>query len=287
MKILITGTGTILGNAIAQKLLSKNFKVIATYRESFPKLKKHKNLKLLKFDLKKKIKLSENYDILIHCASAIPSDKISSKQMMNINYYGFTKLVNNALKNNCKKIILISTMSVYGKISQKFINEKHRRKPIDAYGKSKKMMEDYLMNISKKFDVNSIIFRLSGVVGIGSHSYVSRVLKKINAGEKIIFSNPNLRFNTFVHVDNFAHIVLRFVKLNNINYVFNIGTVYPIKLKNIILNLFKSKKTKPNYKIINSLNKGYSIKLSRKLKKICKIYSTKRTLDLFIKQNLS
>lgn len=287
MKILITGAGTILGNAIAQRLLSKNFKVIATYRNSFPKLKKHKNLKLLKLDLNEKIKINESYNVLIHCASAIPSYKISSKQMIETNYHGFVKLVNNAIKNNCKKIILISTMSVYGKINKKFVDESFNCKPIDAYGKSKKMMENYINNLPKKFNIVSIIFRLSGVVGKNSHSYISRVLKKIDLGEKIIFSNPNLKFNTFIHVDNFADIVSSFIKLHKINCIFNIGTIFPLKLKSIILTLFRTRKIKPNYKIINSSNKGYSIKLSSNLKKKCKIYSTKKTLDLLIQQNQS
>ena len=287
MKALVTGTGTILGNAIAKKLLQKNFKVIATYRKNIPKLKKNKNLKLLKFNLNKKIELNERYDILIHCASAIPSYNISSKQMIKTNYFGFVNLLNNAIKNKCNKIILISTMSIYGKINQKLIDENYSRKPLDSYGKSKKMMEDYLSYMSKKFNLTTIIFRLSGVVGKNSHSYVSRVLNKIDSGEKIIFSNPNLKFNTFIHVDNFSEIVFKFIKIQKKNCVYNIGTTYPLKLKNIILKLFSSKNIKPNYSIIKSSNKGYSIKLSRDLKNKCKIYSTKKTLDLFIKQNSS
>lgn len=287
MKALVTGTGTILGNAIAKKLLQKNFKVIAAYRKHIPKLKKNKNLKLLKFNLNKKIELNERYDVLIHCASAIPSYNISSKQMIKTNYFGFVDLLNNAIKNKCNKIILISTMSVYGKINQKLIDENYFRKPLDPYGKSKKMMEDYLRLMSKKFNLTTIIFRLSGVVGKNSHSYISRVLKKINLGEKIIFSNPNLKFNTFIHVDNLSEIVFKFIKSQKENCIYNIGTTYPLKLKNIILKLFSSKNVNPNYSIIKSSNKGYSIKLSKGLKNKCNIYSTKKTLDLFIKQNLS
>ena len=103
------------------------------------------------------------------------------------------------------------------------------------------MMENYINNLPKKFNIVSIIFRLSGVVGKNSHSYISRVLKKIDLGEKIIFSNPNLKFNTFIHVDNFADIVSSFIKLHKINCIFNIGTIFPLKLKSIIflLNFIK------------------------------------------------
>ena len=276
-----------LGGTIVKKLLLKNYKVIAAYRKNLPKISKHKNLKILRFNLKNKIKINEDYDILIHCASAIPSYNVSAKEMVDVNYFGFVKLLDNALKNNCKKVILISTMSVYGKISKKIINEYYQGKNLDAYGKSKKMMEKYLNVFSKKNRVTFIIFRLSGIVGEKSISYLSRVLDKIKSGEEIVFSNPNLKFNTFIHVDNFANIAYKFIKKQKRNCIYNIGTRYPLKLKKIILYIFKRSKIKPNYKIISSSNKGYTIKLSKNLKKKCKIFSTKKTLDLFLKQNLN
>ncbi len=286
MKVLITGAGTILGHAISKYLLSKNFKVIATYRKSYPKLKKNKNLKIMKLDLTKKIFLKTNYDVLVHCASAIPADNFSKKKMFETNFYGFKKLLTNAIKNKCKKVILISSLSVYGKINKREIDERYRSYGLDYYGLSKLKMEEYLLNMSRKAKLKSIILRLSGIVGKNSHSFLSKVLKKIQLNQKIIFSNPNLKFNSFIHVDNFAVIIYNLIKKQNENIIFNIGTKYPIKLKNIVLKIFKNCKKKPNYKIIKTLNKGFSIKLSEKLKKKCNIYSTKKTLDLFLKQNL-
>ena len=82
LKVLITGAGTILGHAVAKYLLSKNLKVIATYRKSYPKLKKNKNLKIMKLDLTKKIFIKTKYDVLVHCASAIPADNFSKKRCL-------------------------------------------------------------------------------------------------------------------------------------------------------------------------------------------------------------
>ena len=154
MKILVTGAGTLLGNTLSKKILSNNFDLIASYRKTFPKNLNIDKDKLFKLDLSKNIKFPKDVDTLIHCASAIPSYEISDKKMIDTNYYGFKRLLSQAIKNNCKKVILISTMSVYGKISVRNINENTKTKPIDAYGKSKLMMENLLIKESKKNRLN-------------------------------------------------------------------------------------------------------------------------------------
>ena len=52
MVVLVTGSGTLLGNEIAKSLLKKKIKIIAAFRKTFPEnLKKFKLVKFLKFDL--------------------------------------------------------------------------------------------------------------------------------------------------------------------------------------------------------------------------------------------
>ena len=118
MKILVTGSGTLVGNTISTYLAKQKHKVIASYNKTFPKnLRKVKNISVIKFDLKKKLKIKDKkIDVLVHCASAIPSQSLSKKEMLKINYLGFKNLLKLSLKLKCKKIILLSTMSIYGKI---------------------------------------------------------------------------------------------------------------------------------------------------------------------------
>ena len=105
MKLLITGSGTLLGNTLVLRALKKKYKIIASYRKSFPKNLKKKDVSLIKIDLEKKIKPDCKIDCLIHCASAIPSDNLSDKKMMRINYIGFKELSLKLIANGCKKII--------------------------------------------------------------------------------------------------------------------------------------------------------------------------------------
>ena len=81
MQILLTGSGTLVGNSIAQYLEKKKIKLICTYRKSFPiNISKNKKIKLIKVDLEKKINIKDNFDTLIHCAAAIPDYKLSKKK---------------------------------------------------------------------------------------------------------------------------------------------------------------------------------------------------------------
>ena len=76
-KILVTGTGTPVGNSIAKYLSLNGHSLIATYNNKKPK--NLKNCKIIKIDLSKNIKKKINFDYLIHCASKIPKDGQSIK----------------------------------------------------------------------------------------------------------------------------------------------------------------------------------------------------------------
>ena len=285
MKILVTGAGTLLGNTLSKKILSNNFDLIASYRKTFPKNLNIDKDKLFKLDLSKNIKFSKKIDTLIHCASAIPSYEISDKKMIDTNYNGFKKLLSQATKNNCKKVILISTMSVYGKISVKNINENTKTKPIDAYGKSKLMMENLLIKESKKNRLNFFILRLPAIVGSKSdYNFISKVLQRVKKNQIIQYCNPDLSYNNFIHVENLSEIIFEMIFKKG-KKILNIGTIKPIKLSKIINNIYKFEKKKPKISIFETDNQGFNIKLSDYLLKNFPVYSTSKTLKKFLEDN--
>ena len=149
-KVIVTGSGTFMGNHIANFLLKKGFFVFFFYNHTKPKVSYKKNYKLIKVDLKKKIIIKKKIkiDYLIHCASAVPSNNLSKAEMYNINCNGLKKILNKFII--IKKIIFISSMSVYGLINSKKINEKTKLTNPDFYGVTKKKCEDILIDHIKK-----------------------------------------------------------------------------------------------------------------------------------------
>lgn len=74
MKVVITGATGIIGRALIDYLLEKNIIILAIIRENSNKqLPKHKNIKVIKCDLKNMSNLKiekERYDIFFHLAWA-------------------------------------------------------------------------------------------------------------------------------------------------------------------------------------------------------------------------
>mgnify|MGYP001436176886 CR=1 FL=1 len=284
MKLLVTGSGTLLGNNVVKEACNGH-DIFASYRNSFPKNLKKKNISLIKLDLEKKFNLNLEVDCLVHCASAIPSDNLSDKKMIKINYYGFKRLVLQLIEKGCKKIIFISSMSVYGNINVSKVDTTTKTKPADAYGYSKLKIEEFLKKMKKEKKINFFVLRLPALVGINSdYNFISKLLKKIKKNENIIYSNPNLKFNNFVHVKNLAKIIVKMIEINDTK-ILNIASLRPIKLKNIIKSMHKFENKKNNSTIKKSKNKGFNIKIDDYLKKNFKMFTTNETLKLFLNDN--
>tara|TARA_B110000027_G_scaffold15790_1_gene16104 strand:+ start:15450 stop:16307 length:858 start_codon:yes stop_codon:yes gene_type:complete len=282
LKLLVTGSGTLLGNNVVLEAC-KSHDIFASYRKSFPKNLKKKNISLIKLDLEKEFKLDLKVDCLIHCASAIPSENLSDKRMMKTNYYGFKRLALQLIKKGCKKIIFISSISVYGDIKGNKIDLNTKIMPTDIYGNSKLKVEEFLKKLQRNNKIDFFILRLPALVGGKSdHDFISKTLKKIKKNEIVTYSNPNLKFNNFVHVKNLTSIILKLIKINE-SRILNIASSRPIKLKNIIKSMFNFEKKNDNSKIQQSNKKGFSIKIDNYLKKNFKIFSTKNTLKLFLR----
>ena len=260
MKILITGSGTLIGNNIANYLLKKKEFVFAAYNKHKPQnLTKYKNCRLVKANLEKKIKFNNYFNVLIHCASKIPNDKINKK-----NFKANIKMTNNLLKlckeYKCKRIIYLSTMSVYGKIKSQIVHENLNSKNIDLYGLSKKISENKILSFAKNNFAIATVFRLPGVVGRDSkYNFLSNTLKKIKNNQPITISNINSKFNNIVHINNLKEIIYQSIRKEKSSQIYNLSSTKPIKMK-FLINLFYEKlRKKKNYTITKSKGSSFII----------------------------
>jgi nucleoside-diphosphate-sugar epimerase len=285
MKILITGAGTLIGNAISLHL-SKYFNILSTYRHSYPKnLKKIHNINIKKIDLDKKISFKTNFNFVVHCASAIPDYNFSKDKLKKTNVIGFKKLLKSINKKTVKKIILLSSLSVYGKINHKKVNEKTPICNPNFYGKTKLTMEKELIKFAKKENINYVILRLPGVVGINSqHNFLSKLILSIKKNPaEINITNPDLRFNNLLHVKNLCRLIHYIILRPKISGIFVLGSKYPVKIKNLLKNINKFKKIKFNYQ--NNFN-GFSLDIQKSIKYKFPLDSTNKMFSLFLNENL-
>ena len=272
MTTLVTGSGTLVGKSISLYLSSKS-KIISTYRSSFPKnLSKIKNIKVCRLDLNKKINLSFTFNTLIHCASAIPDYQLSKKKLLKTNVQGFRKILSLCRKNKVKYIVLLSSVSVYGKIKSNRINEKTPTHLLeDTYGYSKLQMEMDLINYAKKEKINFLILRLPAILGKNSsHNFLSKLVKSIKEGGRKEFLLKTL-----------SEVVYYGIK-KKLNGLFILGSKNPIKLKNIINKIKDYKKISVTYQ---NDRYPFNIDINKALRWKIPLRKTSCEITEFLKEN--
>lgn len=179
-KILITGACGFIGLNLTKFLLKKKFKNLllldnfsTSDKKSLHQLKQYK-INFVNVDLRNKIEIKKiflkwNIITVIHLAGY--TDAIKSnifKKVYKENNINSTKnLVQLSKDFNVKMFIFASTAAVYG--NQKFnksIKEDSSLRPVNYYGKTKKICENLIIkNFQFKNKINYIILRFFNVVG--------------------------------------------------------------------------------------------------------------------------
>ena len=278
-RILITGSNSFVGSEIINYLSKYNYNLIATYRKNKNEFKS-KKVKLVKFDLKKELNLNKRFGVLVHCASVTPANEFR-ENYYKINQIGFKNLISLCLKSKCNKIILISSVAVYGDV-KKTITEKSFARGKSKYAKSKLKMENILFRFAKKNKINSIVLRLSQVIGSKSvNNYFSDLKKKIHSNKKITISLQSKKdyFNNLCHINDLCINIKKLIDGNiilNKNEVFNFASNKPItinKFKKIIYSYNKKIQF-----VESNIPKFYKISLNKTNKYNLKFRSTLRAI---------
>jgi len=278
-RILITGSNSFIGSEIINYLSKYNYNLIATYRKNKNEFKS-KKVKLVKFDLKKELNLNKRFGVLVHCASVTPANEFR-ENYYKINQIGFKNLISLCLKSKCNKIILISSVAVYGDV-KKTITEKSFARGKSKYAKSKLKMENILFRFAKKNKINSVILRLSQVIGSKSvNNYFSDLKKKIHSNKKITISLQSKKdyFNNLCHINDLCINIKKLIDGNiilNKNEVFNFASNKPItinKFKKIIYSYNKKIQF-----VESNIPKFYKISLNKTNKYNLKFRSTLRAI---------
>ena len=147
MHIMVAGASGQIGREIVQNL-SKSNKIFAIYRKkkNFFDLK-NKNIKWIKFDLSKKIKLRINPKIIINCAATHEfSPKKNLQNYLDSNIISMANLIAFAKEKKVKKIINLSTISVYGAIDVNLLHEDYIPINQNLLGRTKYISEYLLYN---------------------------------------------------------------------------------------------------------------------------------------------
>jgi len=307
-KIFITGGAGYCGSRLVPFLLKKNFKVTVFDIMYFGKkfLPKHKNLKIIKGDIrdtKKLEKSCQGHEIFLNlsCISNDASFELDKNLSKTVNLDAFEPMVKAAKKSGVKRFIYASSSSVYGLSKKKNVKENHPLVPLTLYNKYKGMCEPKLFKHTDE-DFIGVIFRPATVCGyaprlrldlsvniLTSHAYFNNKI--------LVFGGKQLRPN--LHVQDYCDVILKLItskkKLVQ-NEIFNVG-YQNMSILNIAKKVKKIVENKLNKKIDLEIvksndNRSYHInsdKIKNKIKfkpKYSIDYAVNELCDAFKKNNL-
>jgi nucleoside-diphosphate-sugar epimerase len=223
MNILITGACGYIGSKITQVILQagKNVIGVDSNPELDPLLSGKSGFEFILADIANPATFPtgvKKADILVHCAALVHkrSSDLSRKNYFRINYEGTKNILNFLDKGRLKQIIFLSTVSVYGDISNSIVpDENTRAAPEDLYGESKLAAEDAIKEFSDKHKIPYTIFRLTPVYG---DFFLLNINKRIYFPGKMAFykiGSGDQRLS-LVSVKNVVDVVVGSV--NNSNY---------------------------------------------------------------------
>ena len=301
--ILITGCAGFIGFHICNKLLLKNTKVLGidSLNNYYPKshkyrrlkiLKKSKNFKFIKIDLKKfdqlkkKLKNFKFYNV-IHLA-AQPGVRISISNphnTLNQNLISFSNIIEISRLKKIKKFIYASSSSVYGDTKvYPFSESDYKNIPISVYGATKLSNEIIAKSYSKNFNMKCIglrFFTVYGPYGRPDMAYFS-FLENLKKNKKINVFNRGIMKRDFTYIDDVVDGVINLIKvqIKEKNIVLNIGKGKPDNLMNLISFIEKNYKKKFSINYIKSIPKGDIKKTFSNINRAKKIIKWKPKVNL-------
>jgi UDP-glucose 4-epimerase len=250
MKLLVTGGAGYIGSHTVKKALDIGHDVVVLDNFSSG----HKwacfdteiiEVDLLDNDKLNRLLLNRRFDGIIHfAAKSIVSESIKDP----ISYYlnnvtGSLNLLNSMIKNDNNNIVFSSSAAIFGNPESTIINENHRKKPINPYGKTKLIVENILYDLFNLHSVSSISLRYFNAAGADPSSKIGEahepethlipnVINSVIKEEQLkIFGNDfdtydGTSIRDYIHVNDLADAHLRsinYLERNEGSHQFNLG----------------------------------------------------------------
>lgn len=236
-EIVLLGSSGFIGRHLTSKIMPK-FQI---------KSLQHKS----KIDLKHKI-FSGNIlesgilDKIIHddaiIVNLIGQYNGDFTNFIDVNFKGGLNILNSAILKKNIKLILISSIDVYGESLKIPSTENDELNPITLYGVIKSLTEKLYENFARIYGLDITIIRLSHVYGKDKKSgIIGNLIKSLFEKNSISINHNGKQYRDFIHIDDAVDGIVRIIQKQKKGFhIVNIcsGKKYtPLKIIQIIKNL--------------------------------------------------
>ena len=284
-RILVTGINSPLGQAVGRKLQAEGHRVVGTVRSSI-KIQGLPADELISLDLENKdsfTNISGGFDGFVHVAAASSG---TPENLMNITGLGTLHLVNRAVCLGVKRVIHVSGMDAYGKITVPRVNENTKPDYQNPYGVAKWAAESYVVGASELIDGVSI--RSPAIAGAKHvRHFLARTLQKMLNGDPIVeASNKDFYFNNIVHENVLSNFIFKLLSQSEFpeSQAVVVGSIEPMRLEEIIRYLATVTKFQGKLVWANSSTGPFSIDFSSSLTYGYEPITVIETLKLWTKE---
>lgn len=253
--VLITGAGGFVGRHLAYRLAKEGAKVTAFSKSkvNFSGLRITEELgSITNFDLVKKIIKQNSIDTIFHLAAQplVELGQTSPKETFEVNVQGTWNILEAARLANVQKIIIASTVHVYGDNPELPFKEEYFPQPSRPYETSKACADLLAQSFADTYNLQVEIPRFVNIYGPGDLNFsrlVPKTIREILKGE-----NPKIwdmgTIRDFLYIDDAvdAYLLLAEKDLPNTkrSRVFNFGTGKPIKIVDLVEKIIAVSKNK-------------------------------------------
>lgn len=226
MKIAITGGAGFIGSNLALELEKRGDNVTIIDNFSSGNLDNLKNFKgkIIEKDVSIPFELKEKFELIYHLASITDTTFQDDNEMIRQNVESFEIMMKKAVKMGAK-LIYASSAAVYGN-GPTPMKEAQKPEPLNAYAKSKAMMDEIFKENSEKMSI--IGLRFFNVFGPRekykgkSSSMIWQIRNKILNNEAIKLFKFGEQVRDHIYVKDIIDACIKVIDAKN--GIFNVGT---------------------------------------------------------------
>ena len=236
---VVTGGAGFIGSRVVRALLANNQQV--TVLDNFSTSSIHslqdirRQIRLIQGSIldEKKLRLAfQGADYVLHLAAeaSVAQSFQNPAATMQTNVEGTAYVLQQAHLAGVKKVLFISSSSVYGMGGKRPRAETSRLNPLSPYAMSKLLGEQLCQFYTQTYGLNTVIARCFNIYGptqpadSAYAAVLSKWAKLTKQGSALHINGDGMQTRDFLHVQDTAKALLKIVKKGKTGQIYNVGS---------------------------------------------------------------
>ncbi len=235
---LIIGGNGYVGSAMSEYLINNSNISVRVLDVNVPENKK-KNVDYKQGSIcnKKIIRDSLSGVTCVHFYAVHIPFGAKNDDILKVNIDGLKNVLEESIKQGIKKIIIVSSSTMYGGNKEALILDDTIPNPSDIYGKVRLQAEKLAMQYSKK-GLNIIIFRPHIIAGGKKEGIFSNTFNRISSNKNVWLPYTSKYIHQLIHIDDLIDAIVKSFDYD-CSEIFNIGQIMDNNMYDLISKLIK------------------------------------------------